>query len=336
MAQEEFLKKLLKLYPYVVTIFFVLIIGIYSIYQTMVPVFLPSPGKELYIAPKTSLREISNTLEREGIVRSAFFFRLYLGATDRALTIKPGKYVFEGSLDFQKLSNTLTKGGEGISVTIPEGLTLIEIQDILKSNGLKVNFSTLRLADFPESELLKYFSSSTPLEGFLAPDTYEFFPEEKNTEIAQKFLKNFNKKFLPEILKHADENLYQKLILASIIEKEVRQLEDGKIVAGILEKRITSGKRLEVDSTAAYERCIAYPCSWAVSSSQLKTATPYNTYRISGYPPTPISNPSVWALTASLEPQPSQFWYYLTNKNGKTIFAKTFVEHTRNIRKYLK
>jgi UPF0755 protein len=345
MVEEQFLRKLVKFYPWFVVALVLIVIFIYSSYQFFVPVYIPSPGKEIYIPTKTSLKEIGNILEKENIINSAFYFKIFLTLTRQAHQIKPGFYKFDGQIDIAKLARIMTKGGKGIRIVIPEGLTLIEIQDILKKNGLNVDFGKLKLSDFENSELLKYFPKEVNLEGILAPDTYEFFKEESEKEIAEKFLRNFSKKFLPEFIRGYAVNsgalsaneLYQKLILASILEREAKNFEDMRIIAGILEKRIKKNKKLEVDAAIAYVKCKSYPCDWNVSAADVrKIDSPYNTYLNSGYPPGPINNPGSNAIRASFNPQASDFWYYLTNPDSETIFSKTFKEHQKNIKKHLR
>lgn len=336
MAYEDSIKKILKIYPWLIFSLVLVIIIFYSIFQIIYITFIPEPGKTIYIQPKASLKYIGDTLEKEKIIRSSFYFRVYLLFIGKHKNIKAGYYTFKGNISLKDVVDQLLKGGEGIKITFPEGLTLAEIQDILNKNGLKVNLIKYKLNDFENVDLVKYFPENSTLEGFLAPDTYQFFKEESEKEIISKFLKNFSKKLLPEFLKRPETNFYQKLILASILEKEAKNFEDMSLIAGILEKRNKNNKKLEVDATVVYTKCKAYPCNWDVSKEDLKINSPYNTYLNKGYPPTPISNPGLNAVKASLNPVDSDYWYYLTDKNGKTIFAKTFQEHQKNIKKHLK
>jgi UPF0755 protein len=336
MIEEVSLKKLLYYYPWIFLGIVISFILIFSAYQIFYPIFIPEPGKTIYIPPKTNLKIIADNLEKEGIVRSSFFLRFYLALTNQNTKVKAGNYTFYGNLNTIKVAEILVKGGRGIIITFPEGLTMVEIEDILKKNGLNVEFKKYRLKDFPETELLKYFPAEANLEGFLAPDTYEFFKEESEREIILKFLNNFENKFLGEFLKYPGVNFYEKLILASILEKEGKYYEDMKIIAGILENRLKIEKKLEVDATIAYPRCQKYPCDWKVTSKDLKIDSPYNTYLNKGYPPTPISNPGLNAIKAALEPIKTDYLYYITTDDGKAIFAKTLKEHQQNIKKYLK
>jgi len=336
MIEEVSWKKILTYYPWIFLGMVISFILIFSIFQIFYPIFIPEPGKSIYIPPKTNLKIIADTLEKEGIIRSSFFLRAYLIFTNQNKKVKAGHYTFYGSLNISKVAEILVKGGRGIVITFPEGLTLVEIKDILRNNGLNIDLDKYRLKDFPETELIKYFPGEVKLEGFLAPDTYEFFKEEKERDIILKFLKNFENKFLPEFLKYPNVDFYEKLILASILEKEAKYVDDMKIIADILEKRLKIDKKLEVDATVAYIKCKKYPCDWKVTSKDLKIDSPYNTYLNKGYPPTPISNPGLNAIKAALEPVKTDYLFYLTTEDGKAIFAKNFKEHQKNIKKYLK
>ncbi|MCS7183826.1 MAG: endolytic transglycosylase MltG [Patescibacteria group bacterium] len=337
MIEELKLNKLFKIYPWLILTIIIFFIIANSLFKIFYPLYIPEPGKEVYFPPKIGIREISNKLEKEGVVRSAFFLRLYLFLLGKANKIRAGFYHFKGNLNIKDVSEILIRGGKGITITFSEGLTLVEINHLLNKNKLNINLSQYKLKDFPESELLKYFPSEAKLEGFLMPDTYEFFYEETEREIIEKFLKNFIKKALPEFLKYPENNFYEKLILASILEKEAKYIDDMKIIAGILENRLKINKKLEVDATLAYINCQIYPCNWKVNPKELRTnKSLYNTYLNFGYPPTPISNPGLNAIKASLEPIKTDYLYYITNKEGRAIFAKIFKEHQKNIQKYLK
>lgn len=337
MIEELKLRKILKYYPWLILGLIITFVIANSIFQIISPIYIPEPGKTIYFSPGMKIKEISDKLEKENIIRSSFLLRVYLYFRKSAHKIKAGFYNFNGNLNLKDVAEILIKGGKGITITFPEGLTLIEINDLLNKNNLKIDLTKYKLKDFENLELAKYFPTEVNLEGFLMPDTYEFFYEETEKEIIEKFLKNFIKKALPEFLKHPESNFYEKLIMASILEKEAKSYEDMKIIAGILEKRLNINKKLEVDSTLAYIYCKKSPCNWKVNSNDLKkNKSPYNTYLNFGYPPTPISNPGLNSIKASLEPIKSDYLYYLTDKNGKAIFSKTFKEHQKNINKYLK
>ena len=144
-------------------------------------------------------------------------------------------------------------------------------------------------------------------------------------------LNNFNVKALPQF--SPKDDIYKTLVLASILEREVIGLEDKKIVAGILLKRLGSGWPLQADATICYVKPgVCHP----ITTLDLKIDSPYNTYLYKGLPPTPIGNPGTESIEAALHPKTSPYWFYITDpKTRKTIFARTLDEHTANRVKFL-
>ncbi|MCL5257619.1 MAG: endolytic transglycosylase MltG [Patescibacteria group bacterium] len=338
MAQEEFLRKILRIYPwfFIILIFsFIVLNGFYSIY---VSTYISPPGQTIYIPPQSSMGAVTNALNRANIVRSSFYLKVYLYLSGQAQAIKAGYYNFQGDLNIPAVAKMLVRGGRGIKIAFPDGLSLIEVQGLLNQSlsNKKIDLTKAKLADFSNIDLNKYFPATATLEGFLAPDTYEFFPEETTHSIEEKFLANFSKKFLPLFLKNPGQNFYQNLIIASLVEKEAKNPNDMRVVAGIIEKRLANHKPLQIDSSIAYVKCSAYPCSWQVNASDLKTNSPYNTYKNLGLPPTPISNPGLDAISAAFSPLKTDYWYYITTNKGQMIFAKTLREQESNINRYLR
>jgi UPF0755 protein len=173
-----------------------------------------------------------------------------------------------------------------LKITIPEGFTCKDIAEKFKV-----------FKNFNQEAFLK-----TAQEGYLFPDTYFFTGRETEKEVIETMKDNFEKKagqVKPEIL-----------IMASILEKEVKTIEDKKIVAGILWKRLEAGMPLQVDAEPS-------------------------TYLYKELPGAPICNPGLESISAALNPVDSPYWYYVSDKQGITHFAKTFSEHQKNIAKYL-
>jgi len=333
MAQEEIIRKIFRLYPYLIISIFLIFVLIHFVYSSFSPIFI-GERKTIYIGPGTKTWLLAQNLEKEGIIRSSFYFRLLVNL--RNSKIKAGFYEFSGFYNLFDVVNILEKGGKGITITITEGMTLKEIENLFKEKGFNVTLEKYKLQDFPEIDLKNYFPPESSLEGFLAPDTYEFFPNDDERTIIAKILKNFSKKYLTEILKGTDFSLIERLILASIVEKEAKHSEDFPIIAGILIKRLKNNKQLEVDATLVYEKCGFVFCQETLTRKDLTTETPYNTYKKLGLPPTPISNPGILAIKSVNNPTMTDYWYYLTDNDGRAVFAKTFKEHQENIKKYLK
>lgn len=274
-------------------------------------------------------------LKSEGLIRSRMLFQVYSLLTGRASRLKPGVYVFSSIPSVFELTKILADGPAEISVIIAPGMTLKEIDErlnsleIIKPGDLE-NFKTEQLkAEYP------WLAGSKSLEGFLLPDTYSFFPNSDKNTVIHKFLDNFKTKALP-FLKE-DGSILNEIIIASILEKEVPNYEEQRVVAGVLIKRLNSGMPLQIDATVVYASCGArfFSCP-PLSEKDYKIDSPYNTYVYRNFPPGPISNPGIDSIKAAENPKKSDYWYYLSDSKTKnTIFSKSLDEHNKNRIKYL-
>lgn len=209
-----------------------------------------------------------------------------------------------------------------VTVTIPEGYTVADINNKLNEVGV------LDGQDLPAG-----------VEGYLFPDTYEFFVSSSPNVVLQKFISNFNLKATP--LFSESTNIQQTLIIASLIEHEIKPAPTGTpyaksdraIVSGIIEKRLANNMPLQIDATLCYIK--PAPCL-PLTPQDMKIDSPYNTYIHTGLPPTPIDNPGADAIYAALHPAISPYWFFLSDpKTGATIFSSTLDQQTKNIVKYL-
>jgi len=263
----------------------------------------------------------------------------------RAGRIQSGTYVFSGSLSSVDVARQLVQGPNDISVIIPEGYTVFDIDRRLAQAGLIARGDFIEISKKPDLFSFEFLRSDevTSLEGFLFPDTYRFSQSMDIKDIAGKMLSNFEKKVvpnMPERVRQDPGTLYLMLKIASLIEKEVPGKLDRALVSGILWKRIEIGMPLQVDASVAYALRLQDP-NWqlqdhALSATDLKIKSLYNTYKYKDVPPTPISNPGLESILAALNPQSSQYLYYLSTKDGVTVFSKTFEEHNDAKEKYLK
>lgn len=209
-----------------------------------------------------------------------------------------------------------------VAVTIPEGLNVSQIGEILEKAGL-----------FPKSD---FESAARKEEGFLFPDTYRFYKNSNPGQVIARMRENFDKKIIPEILieiKDQNKTLSDIIVMASLLEEEAKGAEDRKLVAGILWKRLKVGIGLQVDATLTY---ILGKASSELTEDDLKIDSLYNTYRYRGLPPAPISNPGMEAILAAMRPAASPYFYYLSDKDGKIHYARDFEEHKLNKFKYIR
>ena len=296
---------------------------------------------ELKVIKGQGVKEIAAALSQARLIKSVTAFKLYIIFSGKAQHLKPGVYQFNGRMSVPEMVNFLIKGvNEETTVTIPEGTTVKEIDQILSSAGVLASGSLAEF-DFKNNGAIndfQFLKGVDNLEGFLYPDTYRFKINSSVEEVARKLVSNFQEKIWPLISQK--DNWYEILVLASVLEKEVPTFEDRQLVAGILNKRKAVAMPLQVDAAVAYAKCQGNLRSCAqrlVLKSDLKIDSPYNTYLNRGWPPTPIANMSGETIQAALNPRASNYWYYLSAYQTKeTIFAKTLDEHNKNRQQYLK
>jgi UPF0755 protein len=294
-----------------------------------VALVLPSESftspKLLEIRSGESFSEVATTLEREGVVRSAFLLRVIAKLTGKDTNAIAGPYRFDGSDDVFDILRRLTKGDHGIAmkrITIPEGLTRNEMADIFARE----------LPRFSREEFLLLTEQE---EGLLFPDTYEFFETATSGTVRERMRATFEERTanLRALARPQNASWKDIIIMASIIEKEVPLPDDRRIVSGILWKRLDIGMPLQVD--AVFKYAIGRG-SAELTQEDLREDSPYNTYTRKGLPPTAIGSPSLDALTAAIQPTDSPYLFYLSGADGTTRFAKNFEEHKRNREQYMR
>jgi UPF0755 protein len=310
----------------------------------------PDPTSSLeihFIVEKgENANQIAQRLYAENLIRSASLFRAYTVLGGISNNLKTGEYTLRPSMRMPEIVLRFANGDFiEQELRILEGWSLKTIAEDLKDQELfsqedfyyvvgapGIDYRNDDTAPTPydfseEFTFLKEKPEYVSLEGYLFPDTYHIAKGDSPEDIVRRALHNFEEKITPELLEqiHTQEKtLFEILTMASIIEKEVRSLEDKKIVSGILWKRLADGMRLQVDATVVYIREGNY---YKVKISETKTDSPYNTYRNDGLPPGPISNPGLESIEAALNPKESPYWFYLSPNINTTVFSKTFEQH---------
>ena len=283
-------------------------------------------------------RAIAQSLSDEKLIRSKTAFVAYGAISGSAHRLKPGSYLISVGSSTPAILNTLVRGPIiDKKVTIIEGLTIKDIDAVISNEKILQPGEIYKFLIKDLKSGYEFLKGVKTLEGFLFPDTYKFFLQGDKKEVIGKLLDNFNKKAWP--LLRDQKDFYEKLIIASLLEKEAPEFNDRRLIAGILYKRLKLGMPLQVDAAVIYAKC-----KWAfMTCESTKLArkdfglqSPYNTYLYNGLPPGPIGNPGLEAITAAIYPLSSDYLYYLSDpKTKKTIFSKTFDEHNDNRAKYL-
>ena len=300
-----------------------IVLVLWTSYVIWYPVNLGS-DVDINIPQGASVKSISKILLYNHILRSQYVFDLYISALGEEKDLKAGHYIIPKTVSMNDVIYILTQGlskHDDIQVTIPEGKNIWEVDKILADAGLISEGSFA----------LKYYSK----EGHLFPDTYRFKKGSNIDDIADRMVANFDSK--------VGSVSNGSLIIASILEKEAKTEEDMRLVAGIIQKRLLLDMSLEIDATVVYGACArdsAYKKDCDVTfqspAAEIKIDSPYNTYIRKDLPAGPISNPGLTAIKATLDPQSSDYLYYLSTRDGsEIIYARTSAGHAINRRKYL-
>lgn len=306
-----------------------------GLFDPVHPSFGDADGEFVVIERGMGMRDITILLEQKGLIRSARAVQIYGLVTGKAHALQAGTYFLNPSLSSFEIIAMIHRGRVGRSIVIPEGATVKDIDSILSRAGIIASGELMNARpDFLYDEY-PFLARRSSLEGYLFPDTYIFSRDEGVEGVLRTMLANFSRKASYEF----PHMTYDTLILASIIEKEVRSIEDRMLVSGILIKRLHAERGLDVDATLVYMKCdktFMTCANRAVGSLDKEVDSVYNTYRYRGLPPTPIGNPGKDAIYAALNPKESPYWYYLSAKNtGETVFSRTLDEHNSNRLQYL-
>ncbi len=274
----------------------------------------------LDIEKGSSSQKVADLLADNGIIRYKLIFRLFMKYKQAEGHLKAGEYLFEKGISMAEVLDKLLQGDVIYhKVTIPEGYTVGQAMYLLS-----------------KVEYLSGEYDIEPSEGSFLPETYTFPKGESRTSILRKATEAMQQK-LDEIWNgRADELPYKSkqdlLIMASIIEKETSLNDERTKVASVFINRLRKGMLLQTDPTVIYALTDGKEeLNRALTRKDLQIDNPYNTYKYVGLPPTPICNPGEASLWAAAHPDDTDYLYFVANGSGGHNFAKTLVEHNRNV-----
>lgn len=311
----------------------ILTIGVIWFYTNISPVSTLNTFVNFNVQSGASAAEIGNSLYAQGLVRDPRVFKVYVqfsGISDR---IQAGDYRLSPSFNLFQIVDTLSKSPLSIKVTIPEGLRREEIAaKFTKSLDQNASFTA------------EFLNDSKDLEGYLFPDTYLISNNATPGAIIDKMTANYRLKVDSLTSENNILSDRQKLILASIIEREAGSGDERSVIAGILMNRFNAGIALQVDATVQYaigtSRCKTgvLNCSWwdNLRTGETDFNSPFNTYLNKGLPPAPIANPGLTALEAAYNPAKTDYLFYIHDSTGQIHYARTLEEQNINIKKYLR
>ncbi|NTW22231.1 endolytic transglycosylase MltG [Candidatus Falkowbacteria bacterium] len=303
-----------------------------------------------------TLKQISRSLADEGVISSPWFFEVLVRLSHKQNKLQAGDYELPRGLSLLQLIEALGNAqANQVQITFLEGDSIRSLADQLAKAGIvasstfidaagrpTVDYGKLPLSEPRPADYANDFSylEDKPghygYEGYLFPDTYRFSKTATSGQIIRKMLKNFDSKLsaaMRQEIARQRKTVWEVVIMASLLEKEVRTATDMKLVSDLFWRRLDRGQALQSDATLSY---VLNDTVAAHSAEDLESDSPFNSYRFKGLPPTPIGNPGLAALVAAIYPEPNDYNFFLNDpKTGATIFAETFEQHKQNKRQYL-
>jgi UPF0755 protein len=285
---------------YVFCLIAILFLGYFLFFSS--PASFPE-GNIINVKGGTSIRGLSFQLKQEHIIRSRIAFEAFIIIYNGERHAIQGDYLFADKLPIFEVARRISKGEHHlppVKITIPEGFTLDQIAEAF----------SVKLSNFNKD---KFLLEAKNQEVYLFPDTYFFLSTDNEEAVLSYMRENFEKKIqpiLPEIALFGKSER-EVIIMASLVEREAKGDTDRGFISGILWKRLKIGMPLQVDAAPS-------------------------TYKTKGLPDSPISNPGLEAIKATIYPENSPYLYYLHDKDGIIHYARSFEEHKANKLKYLK
>ena len=300
---------------------------------------------EISIPEYATVEEIADLLGDAGVVKYPDLLVLYakLKKIDKTYEFIAGDYTVNGMMNYDELFYAFVKhkSYEVVRITIPEGYTVDEIINLFTENGIGTregfidainnydfDFDFVRALD--EADLT---GRTYRLEGYLYPDTYEFYKSSSEVTVIYKLLNRFDVIFSDDFYEKAESLGYtvdEIMTLASMIEKEARYSNDYEIISSVFHNRLNSPNFpcLESDATIMYAIQVRDgERKSSLTGEDLKYDTPYNSYLYEGLPPGPIANPGYEAITCALWPASTKYYYFVSDNYGNTYFSRTNSEH---------
>lgn len=311
------------------------------LYVLVIPSSNSKSTQVLNIPKNSTVTQIATILKNKSLIHSTLLFKLTTRLTNKDKKLRAGYFLIPISPNQQQLIRILSteNGAYNLQkIIIPEGFSITQIGTVLENQNIckKETFE-----EFAHKKAKQQFSSEfnfiknipssiTTIEGYLFPNTYFFKKNEALNTIVKTMLIEFEKKIhIPYQnnikIKKYRYNFHQLLTLASMIEKESRVIAEMPRISSVFYNRLRKRMRLSSDPTVVYALGKSYKDK--VYYKDLKIKSPYNTYRVGGFPPSPIASPGKSAFIAACNPESSSFLFFVAMKDGRHYFSNTYQEH---------
>lgn len=343
-----------KKFLFFVILVFLISISAYFYYLTSIKY---SNSKEVSINVESGMtyNSLSTTLKNNGLIKSELMYKIYIKINNPS-GLENGSYKFKANCDLDCIIETIKKGAinnnKTITVTFVEGKNMRYIASVISKNfnySEDAVFDKLKDSSYLDSLIEKYWFLSDEiknkklyysLEGYLYPDTYEFYESATLDDIFSTMLNNMERKIekYKDDIKNSKYTFHQMLTLASIVELESGSSTDRKGISGVFYNRLNNGWSLGSDVTTYYASKID---NWSrdLKVSELNECNDYNTRSncMAGKLPIgPVCNPSINSIESTILPENHKYYYFVADKNGKTYFNETYNGHDSTVSKLKK
>ena len=278
--------------------------------------------------------KVASLLKKHDLIEFKSLFRLFSGATDGEKKLRPGAYQLNTEMDYRSLIAGMGAHSDSrviVEVTIPEGYTVAQTFQLLEDHGVasaevlteyaaNYNYGFSFLQDIP-------LGDANRLEGFLFPDTYEFYVNHDPKYVINKLLQNFDAVYTQEMRDFVAASKYslrEYLTVASLIERETDGSDRGKIASVIYNRLQNPNASAGTNGFLQVDASLVYITGKVPTAADKEIDSPYNTYKYRGLPPTPIANPGLSSLKAALDPENTGYYFYALGDNGKHRFFSDY------------
>jgi UPF0755 protein len=294
------------------------------------------PSQVVVIPDGSTFQHVAVLLEHERLIKSSSIFVLFGKSQFVDRKVHAGEYELNPGMTPAEILSKLLNGQVLLHpLTIPEGLTITQIADLVSQQGLTDREEFLRLAKDREFIVSLGIKAET-LEGYLYPNTYKFPRGIKAREVLVDMVEQLGQEVGPDLLARMQElkmTMHEVLTLASVIEKETGSGGERPEISAVFHNRLKKHIPLQSDPTVIY----GLPgFDGNLHKKDLSSPSPYNTYRVQGLPPGPIANPGIQAIRATLYPSDSRSLYFVSRNDGTHQFSATLIEHNKAVEKYQK
>jgi UPF0755 protein len=307
----------------------------------LVSLFLPyqgfsAQGVYVDVPHGASRRTIAGLLARQGVVRNRWTFEALCRSRPRR-TLQAGEYFFDRPMTSLGVFEALANGRVYVrELIVPEGYSMFDIAGLVEREEFTTREEFLAAASNP-APIQDLAPGARSLEGFLFPATYEFPRHPSAETMVDAMVKRFRRELATieaQAGNKSSMDLAQVVTLASLVERETPKPDERPLVAGVFTNRLRERVPLQCDPTVVYALELAGKYNGVLEANKIPFESPYNTYRHTGLPPGPIANPGDASLRAALEPQQTDYLYFVADTEGGHLFGKTLAEHDRNVALY--